>query len=144
MSSLPLGAVYFIASGDIVLSSIAMITSVMVDIDHTIDYVITHRQISSLSEMVHAYENYNVQKNYLILHSWEVISLFALYLLFFPHTILNSIFAGYVFHVVLDQIYNTLFSGKDNVKVPYYFFIFRMRNNFDVYTLRNTFFKEGV
>lgn len=143
LSSLPLGTVYFIISGDIVVSSIAMITSVVVDFDHTIDYVITHRQISSLKKMVHAYENFDVQKNYLILHSWEAISLSALYLIFFPHTLLHALFVGCVFHIALDQIYNTLFLGINNVRVPYYFFIFRMKNNFDVHPLRKALSKDS-
>ena len=136
ISSLPLGTVCFISSGNLFLSVITMIASIMVDFDHVVDYIITRGRISSLREMIKTYEDFGVHKNYLLLHSWEVIFPLSIYLLFYPCTLLNYLFVGYVFHVILDQIYNVWFLGEDNVKIPYYSFIFRMWNNFDVKPLR--------
>ena len=121
-----------------ILTTILMIISTnVIDIDHFIDYVITQKRIDNIKIMAKSFETIDiVHKNYFFLHSWELVILFAIYLFFNPNSYLIAVFTGYSFHILLDQVFNTLFLGKFNLKILFYFLFFRMRYNFDVLPLR--------
>ena len=137
--SLPLGTIYYSYSGDILLTSMAMASAVLVDIDHCLDYVITQKRLASIKTMMDAFTGFKiVRKNYFVLHSWELIFLLASYISLCPSPYLFACFTGYTLHVLLDQVYNGFFLRKYNLRIPFYFFIFRMRKNFDVTRLRRS------
>ena len=109
LSSLPLGALYFYFSRDIISTIIAMASSVVVDVDHCVDYVMINKRVSTISTMVKAYKNFCIiTKNYFFLHSWEIIILYVILLFFYIDQYLTAIFVGYAFHILMDQIYNGL------------------------------------
>lgn len=135
--SLPLGAVYYYFSRDILSTSLAVECSVIVDVDHFLDYFITQKRLASIRVMVAAFKTFKViPKNYYLLHSWELVFLFAAYVFVYPNPYVFAVFTGYTFHMLLDQIYNRLFLGEYNVGGLFYFFFYRMRLNFDVLALR--------
>jgi|TARA_B100002003_G_C14129655_1_gene543397 membrane-bound metal-dependent hydrolase YbcI (DUF457 family) len=137
VSTLPLGAVYFLLSKDILATSLAMTCTVIVDCDHFLDYIITQKRLASIKTMMQAFKTFKiVRKNYYFLHSWELILLLAFYICLYPKPLLLACFTGYVFHVLLDQIFNVFFLGKYNLKILFYFIIFRISLNFDVSLLR--------
>ena len=141
VTSLPLGTVYYIATGEILSAAIVVLSAVLVDVDHCLDYVVTQKSVSSLRKMIESFNTFEViNKNYFILHSWELIILFAIEIVFYPSSYLIAIFIGYAFHLLLDQIVNTRFQGKRNVKPFFYFFVYRMKYSFEVLPLR----KEGM
>tara|TARA_B100002003_G_C14022227_1_gene492905 strand:+ start:44 stop:517 length:474 start_codon:yes stop_codon:yes gene_type:complete len=137
ISTVPLSTGYYFIGGDIMSVSLAVLSTILVDIDHFLDYVITQRRIDSPKKMMGSFNTLDVvRKNYFILHSWEIITLFIITLFFYPSPSLIAIFTGYTFHLLLDQIFNVHLSGKYNVKNYYYFFFYRMSFNFDVLPLR--------
>ncbi len=139
ISTIPLSMTYYSYSGDILLVSMAMASTVLVDVDHCLDYVITQKRLVSIKTMILAFKTFTiVRKNYFILHSWELVFLLSAYIFFYPNPYLFACLTGYAFHVLLDQIYNGSFLGKHNVKMLFYFLVFRMSLNFDVTLLRRS------
>lgn len=137
ISILPFGVLYFFASGNLFLTLAAMFSAVAVDADHVIDYALTQKRIDPPRKMMKAFDTFEViKKNYLIFHSWEFIILFGVLLFFYRNPFLIAIFTGCAFHLLLDQLFNTRFLGKYNVKRCFYFFLYRMKHNFDVLSLR--------
>ena len=139
LSSLPLGAIYYFYSGDVLLTSMAMASTVLVDADHFLDYIITQKRFASIKTVLNAFKTFAiVRKNYFILHSWELIFLLAFYICLYPNPILLACFTGYAFHVLSDQVYNVFFLGKYNLKMLFYFIVFRMSLSFDISLLRRS------
>ncbi len=137
LSSLPLGVGYFLISKDLLPTLLAMASTVVIDADHFLDYVITQKRIDSLKEVAEAFSAFEVvHTQFLILHSWELIVLAACVLYIYPNLYLTAILVGCAYHLLFDQIYNTLFLGKYNLRIPSYFFFYRMTYNFDVRLLR--------
>ncbi len=137
ISSLPLGAVFYLFSKDVLSTSLVMTCTVIVDCDHFLDYIITQKRLASIRTMRQAFKTFKiVRKNYFILHSWELIFFLASYISLYHSPFLFACFTGYIFHVLLDQVYNVFFLGKNNLKILFYFLIFRMSLNFDVPLLR--------
>jgi len=128
------GVLYYLTNGNLFLTLTAMFSAVAVDSDHVIDYILTQKRVDSLKEMMKAFDTFEViKKNYLIFHSWEFIILFGFFLFFYPSRFLIAIFTGCAFHLLLDQLFNTRFLGKYNVKSFFYFFFYRMKHNFECY-----------
>ena len=135
--SLPFGAIYYYFSKDILSTSIAAASAIVVDVDHFLDYFITQKRLASIRDMVAAFKTYKViQKNYFLLHSWELVFLLAVFIFIYPNPYVFAVFAGYTFHMLLDQVYNGCFLGAYNIKGLFYFFFYRMHLNFDVPALR--------
>ncbi len=140
VSSLPLGIGYYLISKDLFATFLAMVSTVFMDTDHILDYIITQRRIDSLNKILKAFDAFAVPKNYFLLHSWELMILLACILSFYPNPYLIAVLAGCVYHLFLDQVYNTLLLGRYNLKMLAYFFTYRMILNFDVRSLR----RKGV
>lgn len=137
ISSLPLAGVYYLITKNLPAAFLVVISTIAVDIDHVLDYVITQKRIDSIKKMTKAFETFDiVHKNYLLLHSWEALVLFAVCLFFFPNPYLIAIFTGYMFHLLCDQVFNSHFLGKYNTKSLFYFFLYRLHMNFDVLPMR--------
>lgn len=117
-----------------------MLSSIFVDIDHFLDYFITQKKIDSIRTIVRSFNSFAiVKKNYFVLHSWELVIIFIIILAFYYNSLLIAIFSGYIFHLGLDQIFNTQMQGKYNCKNYFYFFFYRMACKFDVPQLRKEF-----
>ena len=137
ISSLPLGAVYYFVTRNAWFALVAAFSSIVIDVDHCLDYLITQKRIGALRNMIESFNTFEiVTKNYLLLHSWELVIIFGIFLIFYHSPFLIAIFTGYVFHLFLDQIFNTQFLGKYNSKDFFYFFFYRKIHNFDVLPLR--------
>ena len=94
-------------------------------------------RIDPISKMIKAFDWLKyVQKNYLFLHSWEIVIILAVFQGISPHPSIAAILAGYALHMLIDQIYNCYCLVKYNLKPFFYFLFYRMRFNFDVLPLR--------
>jgi len=123
--------------GEALPAVIAGASSVLIDVDHVVDYVITQKRLAPLSEMVTAFKRLDVvRKNYLFLHSWELMILFGVFLSYYPNIYLIAIVTGFAYHIMLDQIFNSLFSGKYGNKFLFYFLFYRLSWNFNVLSLK--------
>ena len=137
LSSIPLGIGYYAMSKDPVNTLLAMGAAVLIDVDHILDYVLTQKRIDPIPKMVQAFDwLIYVKKNYLFLHSWEIVIALAVFQWISPHPSVMAILSGYGLHLLIDQIYNSYCLGKFNLKPLFYFLCYRMRFNFDVLPLR--------
>jgi len=137
ISAVPLGIGYYLFSTSLPETLLAITISIIIDMDHLIDYAVTQKRLDSLPTMVNAFKTFRiVEKNYFLLHSWELVILSGLFTLFVPNPYFIAVFVGYTFHVLGDQIYNTFFLGDYNLKIFFYFLFYRYLLKFDVLKLR--------
>lgn len=128
---------YYLIDGEMLPAVIAGASSVLIDVDHALDYVITQKRLAPLSKIVKAFNRLDVvRKNYLFLHSWELLILSCVFLFYYPNSYLIAIVTGFVYHVMLDQIFNSLFMGRYGNKLLFYFLLYRLSWNFDVLSLK--------
>jgi hypothetical protein len=114
-----------------------MFSSVLVDSDHAIDYLIIRRRVVSFQEMMKAFCSFKIiNKNYFIFHSWELIVFLGIIILYNPFPLFIAVFVGFLLHLTCDQLYNTNFLGKYNCRAFFYFFIYRLVYDFDAISLR--------
>jgi hypothetical protein len=137
ITAVPLGIIYFCICKNVFLSFIAMLSTVLVDSDHAIDYLIIRRRVVSLKEMMKAFCSFKIiNKNYFIFHSWEFVVFLGVIILHKPLPVLIAVFVGFLLHLTCDQLYNTNFLGKYNCKPFFYFFIYRLAYGFEAIPLR--------
>jgi len=111
--------------------------AVLVDTDHLLDYLIITKRVDTPRKIMESYKTLQIlHKNYFLFHAWEWAALLLLLLALFPSLLLASFVAGYLTHMIIDQIYNTRFLGKFNLKNLFYFFLYRLKYGFDVIRLR--------
>lgn len=144
ISSLPLGTGYYYFSNDLLSSLLAIISTLLIDSDHLFDYIVTQKKVDPPAKIIEAFKTINiVRKNYFIFHSWELVILSALLLFYLPNKYFFAFFVGFSFHILLDQIFNTIFLGKYNLRLWFYFFFYRRALGFDVLLLRRGDLKYG-
>ncbi len=137
ISSVPLGLGYYLITKDIATTLIAMVMTIIIDLDHVLDFIVIHKKMTSIKKMADKYKTHiDIQKFYIIFHSWELVILSTIYLLYKPDPYLIAVLIGYIYHLFLDQIYHLFFLGKYNIKILFYFFIYRAVYNFDNLSLR--------
>jgi hypothetical protein len=137
VSSVPIGAAIYLTYHDVLSTVLAMGASVLIDVDHLIDYIITQKRIDPLEKVMKAFESFNiVRKNYFFFHSWEIAIALLVLSFVWPHEFIVATLFGYSIHMTIDQVYNTHLLGKFNSKNAFYFFLFRLKHNFDVLPLR--------
>ncbi len=137
--AIPLAVGYFGFTRSVFLTVLAVVISLSIDIDHVLDYFLIKKSLASLQKMMSAFETFEIiHKNYFLFHSWEWVILGGIGLMFNPHPWIVAIFVGFSFHVFCDQIYNTSFLGRFNLKHLFYFLIYRAYFHFDVLTLRQS------
>ncbi len=138
ISAFPLGMILFIASKDIITTSIACLSTIIIDIDHWFDYAINTRSFGTIKNISVTYRDGLVDKTFFILHSWELVLLVLFYSINNPNQFIIGGLIGGVYHLTLDQIYNCNFNGEFNVKNSFYFISFRFFYGFIYKDLRKT------
>jgi len=137
ISSLFLMPIIFAFTKNYFFAVLSGIITILVDIDHIIDFIITQKKIDTLPNMHQAFETFKyVKKNYFIFHSWEIIILLFFGYYFFKNEIFIILCFSIALHLLLDQIYNSFFLKKYSLKLFFYFFIYRLYHKFDVLSLR--------
>ena len=98
----------------------------MIDIDHVLDYFWEFRKRLRLKQLFDVHYNEKILFFMVILHSWELLLPLNLYAFFVSGNLwIIGIAIGFTQHVVLDQIFNTVYWST-------YFFFMRFKNGFDV------------
>lgn len=137
ISALPLGAALYLATKSPACALVGCAAAVLVDTDHLLDYLIITKRLDTPRKIMESYKTLQIlHKNYFLFHAWEWAALLLLLLALFPLLLLASFVAGYLTHMIIDQIYNTQFLGKFNLKNLFYFFLYRLKYGFDVPSLR--------
>ena len=85
ISSVPLGLGYYLITKDIATTLIAMVMTIIIDLDHVLDFIVIHKKMTSIKKMAEIYGKHKlIPKFYYILHSWELVILSTIYLLYKP------------------------------------------------------------
>ena len=124
-ASIITGVVTFLTTKTISPSIACFLAGWLVDVDHIWDFYKNSGKDFNVKRFVNAFQNGEVKKAYLYLHSYEL--LFTLVLLcFFTHFnhLLSFTTLGFAVHLLFDQIFNP-------VKPLTYFITYRILNSYN-------------
>ncbi len=123
-ASIILSAFLFAISKSWIIFASSLISGVLIDIDHVLDYLWEHRMHFRVKEFFDVYHNKKILFFMVIFHSWELLALLSIsaFIVRWNPWIVGTII-GFTQHIVLDQIYYK--PNKWN-----YFFFWRLKNNF--------------
>ncbi|HHT9124082.1 MAG TPA: hypothetical protein ACFYEF_14540 [Candidatus Wunengus sp. YC63] len=119
------GVVTFLTTKTISPSIACFLAGWLVDVDHIWDFYKNAGKDFNVKRFVNAFENGEVKKAYLYLHSYELLFTLAL-LCFFTHFnhLLSFTTLGFAVHLLFDQIFNP-------VKPLTYFITYRILNSYN-------------
>lgn len=124
LAALPLGAALYWAGGDAAAAASGAAASVLLDLDHLLDYLRWRRGWRGFGDFFGTSLRHQWPTGLFLLHCWELVPLIAvgLYLVAGPVWAL-ALAAGWAWHLALDQIAN-------HVHPAFYFFSFRAHRGF--------------
>ena len=123
--SLFLSAFLLVVSKSWIIFTASLISGVLIDIDHVLDYFLGFRKRFRVKEFFDACYNGKILFIMVIFHSWELLALLsicAFAMRWNPWII--GITIGFTQHVVVDQVFN-----KPNKWS--FFFLWRLNNSFN-------------
>ena len=114
---------YTISNSWIIFSS-SLISGVLIDIDHILDYFMAYGINIRIKQFFEVCHNLKIPRMRLIFHSWELLFLLSIcvFLVGWNPWIVGTI-VGFTQHIVLDQAFN-----KPNKWT--YFFFWRLKKGF--------------
>ena len=123
-ASIIISALLLAISKSWIIFTSSLISGVLIDIDHILDYLWEFRKPFIIKEFIDL--NYQRKTLFLMIvfHSWELLALLsicAFLMSWNPWTV--GVTIGFAQHIVLDQIFN-----KPNRLA--YFFLWRLKNGF--------------
>lgn len=123
--ALPLAGALYWAGGTPDAAAIAGASSVLVDVDHVVDYLWLTRGRFKAKSFFSDYGDHRTAKLVLFLHSWELAFLALALAWFWPAPAwVWCVMGGWIFHLVCDQIFN-------RVGPPFYFISYRFLKGFE-------------
>jgi hypothetical protein len=125
IAAAPLAGAVYLASGSAAMALGAGASSVLVDLDHVVDYLYMTRGKLKLGSLYRDYRAHRTPKLILALHSWElsILALACAWLAGVP-ALLWGIAIGWVFHLACDQMAN-------RVGAPFYLLSYRFFRGFE-------------
>lgn len=110
---------------DLTISIFFFLSSFFIDVDHILDYWI-HRKMFKLSfkDFMKMCKEYKVIKVVILFHSYELIVIFLLILLFWYNKLFVGIIIGMTTHILIDVLSNPILLRS-------YSFIFRFFHKFN-------------
>jgi membrane-bound metal-dependent hydrolase YbcI (DUF457 family) len=118
-STLAATAVYAV-SDSAAMAVVTLLSGILVDCDHVIDYLVLHRPPHSMKDMFEKFYASRLTHVLVVLHSWELLAIIACAALATGwHPVLTGLFIGLGHHLLLDQIFN-------NVRPLGYFLSYRI------------------
>ena len=116
---------YTISNSWIIFSS-SLISGVLIDIDHILDYFMAYGINIRIKQFFEVCHNLKIPRVRLIFHSWELLFLLSIcaFVMRWNPWIIGTI-VGFTQHIVLDQIFN-----KPH-KLTYFFF-WRLKKDFSL------------
>mgnify|MGYP003970074027 CR=1 len=124
-TSIIISALIFAISKSWIIFTSSLISGVLIDCDHILDYLWSYRKRFRVKEFLNTCYCEKDYKCGVIFHSWELLLPLNLYAFLVSDNLwVMGITIGLTQHVVLDQIFN-----KSNWSA--YFFFIRLKNGFD-------------
>lgn len=113
-----------------------LLGGVFIDLDHLIDYFLAFGTKFNLFYFLKGYQFLKTEKIYIPLHSWELVIIFFLIILFFMNfkrfitlrTLLLAFSISLFLHLSIDVFTNNMLPQS-------YFLTYRMQNNFNLKNL---------
>ena len=126
-ASLIISAFLFAISKSWIIFTSSLISGVLIDIDHVLDYFWEFRKRFNVKEFFDVHYNRKILFFMVIFHSWELLALLSIcaFLMSWNPWIVGTII-GFTQHIILDHI----FSAKP--KRLKYFFFWRLKKGFGV------------
>ncbi len=125
-ASIIISALLLAISKSWIIFTSSLISGVLIDIDHILDYLWEFRKPFIIKEFIDL--NYQRKTLFLMIvfHSWELLALLSIcaFLMSWNPWIVGTII-GFTHHLILDQIFYKLNKWS-------YFFFWRMKNSFSV------------
>lgn len=124
-ASLLVSGLLFWIFKSIPMTLISFISGIFIDIDHLLEYLISRNVKLDINHFFKFFEEQLLKKSFVFLHSWEL-----LIILFFVcwasgwNLWMAGLLIGMAQHMLLDQIFNPTAAYS-------YFFVWRIKNNFD-------------
>ncbi len=124
-ASIILSAFFFAISKSWIIFTSSLLSGVLIDLDHVLDYFCEFKKRFSVKKFFDIYYNGNVLFIMVIFHSWELLALLSICAILMSwNPWIIGITIGFTQHVVVDQIFN-----KPNKWL--FFFLWRLNNGFD-------------
>jgi len=122
--SLFFSASLYTISNSWIIFSTSLISGVLIDIDHILDYFMAYGINIRIKQFFEVCHNLKIPRMRLIFHSWELLFLLSIcvFLVGWNPWIVGTI-VGFTQHIVLDQVFN-----KPNKWT--YFFFWRLKKGF--------------
>ncbi len=124
ISAIPLTLAVGLATGSPLAGLTAGAVTVLVDVDHVLDYTLSYGGFRSLKHMFDYCYGGGVKRHFLLAHSYE-LWLLALLVLpgLLPHSLALGLLTGWLVHLLCDQFINPAHPLT-------YFFLFRLKVGF--------------
>ncbi len=121
-SSCLLGGIVYTFSQSLVITVVASLSTILVDIDHALDFLIFSAEKFSIKNLFVWCEQAKWERVTLIFHSYELYFLLGVIAYYFPSDILKGLMLGLGMHFLLDQIWNCHLR-KDYHLTPWFYFL---------------------
>lgn len=120
--SIPVALIYFYLTRDILITSVFILASIIIDIDHVLDYVIEYKRFRPKHFLKAKWWKHRMS---VVLHSYEILIACFIVFYFTKNNIFLAFAFGAFYHVVLDMIYY-------RSKPIFFSFIYRAVNGFNM------------
>ena len=124
-----LSAATFLITSSTTMAMSALVSGVLIDLDHLIDFFIFSGERFSVQNLFEWCKT-SWERSLFPFHSWEMYILFTLFTYHSPHPVQIGILLGVGVHLTLDQIGNRYFLKHDSIRPFFYFFIYRASKGF--------------
>jgi hypothetical protein len=123
-ASIIFSAFFFAISKSWVIFTSSLLSGVLIDCDHVLDYFCEFRNRFRVKKFFDIYYNGKILFFMIVFHSWELLALLSICIFSMSgNPWIVGVTIGFAQHIVLDQIFN-----KPN-KWSYFFF-WRLKNSF--------------
>jgi hypothetical protein len=134
VAAAPLAIAVFTLTGSIAHAGLAALSSILIDLDHVLDYLVEQKHWGGLRDFFGTFDKM-LERNVFFLHSWELVGFLIVggKIGVFPGWV-GAAGLGMGYHLVFDQIAYAKFHHP-----MYYFFFFRAAHRFrttNIYTSR--------
>lgn len=136
VSSAALAVVIFNETSSAAMALFAFLSGILIDLDHLLDFLVLSGMRFSVKNLFRWCNEGLWEKIVLILHSYELYIIFALFAYYFPHPVTTGICLGVGLHLLLDQIGNRYMLKHLSINPLFYFFTYRAWGGFRKERLR--------
>lgn len=107
------------------------LSGIFIDLDHVVDYMLLSKERFTIKNFFSWYDEHRWQRVFIVLHSYELITIFSLIACLLKNEIMIGMSLGFLLHIMLDQIGNMTADLNDRKSPWFYFFLYRYAMSFE-------------